>query len=66
MMMGYFVSRKVYPLSEYAVAFLVTGGVFLFKYYEVNDAPVKVEMSLYNETPVRSVDTPLSDRSTPF
>ena len=31
MMMGYLVSRKTYPLSEYAVAFLITGGVFLFK-----------------------------------
>jgi len=41
MMMGYLVSRKVYPLSEYIIAIMVTGGVFLFKYYEVNDAPVK-------------------------
>ncbi|EOD39981.1 hypothetical protein EMIHUDRAFT_69853 [Emiliania huxleyi CCMP1516] len=45
MVMGYFVSRKTYPAAEYAIAdSWVVGigvGVFLFKTYEVNEAPVR-------------------------
>ena len=41
MLMGYVVSRRTYPLFEYAVATAVTAGVAVFKLYETNDAPVK-------------------------